>query len=269
MIWNLFDRLRIFNIVYKELTQKPLSGLKAVKIGLTIHLVQYEFQIGKIVAEQMISSDNKLQVIQTQSYGQFVQNYLMQLFKLAQNVKLFYSCKIGQYPTFDQQFIYTYETESTRENQINQFRIFKKYKSTISRISIVEAGKQFIQQDWLHNNRLENSLFIQITKFIESMHPGFEFVYRCMLNRKIRHQSVQNCLIHFNSCHFKNNNHYNRYIGLTTNSTKNNKWIQNNKKCFDSQNIVKQPLWFEENIQINREQDYYYCKFNIFILEES
>lgn len=32
----------------------------AVKIALTIHLVLYEFQIGEIVAEEMISGDNKL-----------------------------------------------------------------------------------------------------------------------------------------------------------------------------------------------------------------
>ncbi|CAD8100288.1 unnamed protein product [Paramecium sonneborni] len=267
---------------FRELSQKALNGIMAVKIALTIHLVLYEFQIGEIVAEEMISGDNKLQVIETQSHGQFVQNYLMYLFKLAQNLKLFYSCKIGQYPIFDQEVTYTNYTESTRENQINQFKIFKKQQN------FKDTNLQYreYQQKKLESHLQNKTGYITIDQKILYLFKLQNLLNQCLqiLNLcigvcQIEKQDVKNIYVEI-SCVLWNDAMVMykfatseicklldsfRFLPLqqlqslqqvywaTTNSTKSIKWIYNNRKYFDSQNIVKQPFWFEENNQLTRE----------------
>ncbi|CAD8082758.1 unnamed protein product [Paramecium primaurelia] len=267
---------------FQELSQKPLSGLMAVKISLTIHLVLYEFQIGEIVAEEMISRDYKLQVIETQSHGQFVQNYLMYLFKLAQNLKLFYSCKIGQYPIFDQEVTYTNYSESTRENQINQFKMFKKQQN------FKDTNLQYreYQQKKLETHLQNKTGYITIDqkilylfKLLNLLNQCIQILNLCIGVCQIEQQDIKNIYIEI-SCVLWNDTMVMykfatleickildsfRFLPLqqlqslqqvywaTTNSTKSIKWIYNNRKYFDSQNIVKQPYWFEENNQIIRD----------------
>ncbi|CAD8177507.1 unnamed protein product [Paramecium octaurelia] len=244
MLWNVFEYLQQF---FKELSQKSLSGLMAVKVALTILLVLYEFQIGEIVAEEMISSNHKLQVIQTQSHGQIwlrMQNYFI-LAKLDNTKPLINRIYLGESNTLVQNL-----QEATK---------LQSYKSTISRISIEEARKSFIQQNCIQILNLcigvcqiekqdIKNIYVEISCVLWNDAMLQKYVYN-----NINESQMCKMLDSFRFLPLQQLQSLQQVYWATTNSTKSIKWIYNNRKYFDNQNIVKQPSWFEENIQINRE----------------
>ncbi|CAD8119195.1 unnamed protein product [Paramecium sonneborni] len=268
---------------FKAITNKQLNGFIAIKINLTIHLILYEFQIGDFVAEEMIKEGSTLQVQQNQQFSIFIQNYLMYLFKLAQNLKLFYACKIGQYPIFDQDQTFIQCSENTRDQQYQQFQILKKnnnfrdtnlqyrnYQQKKLELHLQQqTGFITIEQKIVYLFKLHNllnqciqilNLCINMLKQLDNQQSKNIFIEiscvlwnDCMIMYKFSTQELCKLLDSFRFMTLPNLLSIQQIYQVTINSSTQIKQIYNNRRYFDSQNIVKQPFWFEENKKITQE----------------
>ncbi|CAK59670.1 unnamed protein product (macronuclear) [Paramecium tetraurelia] len=268
---------------FRVITNKHLEGFIAIKIILTIHLILYEFQLGDSIAEQMIKEGSALHVQQNQEFSLFVQNYLMYLLKLAQNLKLFYACKIGQYPIFDQDQISTDGQGSTRDQQYQQFKIPKRnsnfrgtqlqYRDYQQRKLELNKQKQMgsitIEQKILYLFKLHNllnqciqvlDLCINSLKQIENKDSKNIFIETscvlwndCMVMYKFSTQEICQLIDSFRTLPPQLLLQIQQIYLVTINSSTQLKQLYNNRNYFDSQNIIKQPYWFEENKNLSQE----------------
>ncbi|CAD8077294.1 unnamed protein product [Paramecium primaurelia] len=268
---------------FKAITTKPLAGYIATKITLTIHLILYEFQIGETIAEEMIREGSTIHVLQNQQFSNFVINYLMYLMKLAQNLKLFYACKIGQYPIFDQDSTFTQYSESTREQQFQQFNLFKKnnnFRDTNlqyrnyqqkklelhmqSQTGCITMEQKILYLFKLHNllNSCVQILNLCINSLMQLDKQDSKNIFieiscvlwnDCMVMYKFSTQELCKLLDCFRYMPLQQLLSVQQIYWATISSSTQIKWIYQNRKYFDSQNIVKQPFWFEENKQLSTE----------------
>ncbi|CAK63106.1 unnamed protein product (macronuclear) [Paramecium tetraurelia] len=268
---------------FKAITNKPMNGFIAIKITLTIHLILYEFQIGDSIADEMVKEGSSLRIQENQQFSNFVQNYLMYLLKLAQNLKLFYACKIGQYPIFDQDQTYTQCSENTRDQQFQQFQILKKnnnfrdtnlqyrnYQQKKLELHMQQqTGCITIEQKILYLFKLHNllnqciqilNICINTLKQLENQDCKNIFIEiscvlwnDCMVMYKFATQELCKLLDSFRFMPLQQLLSIQQIYWVTINSSTQIKYLYNNRKYFDQQNIVKQPFWFEENKKLSQE----------------
>ncbi|CAD8101803.1 unnamed protein product [Paramecium primaurelia] len=268
---------------FKVINNKNLDGFIGIKIILTIHLILYEFQIGDSIAEQMIKEGSVLHVQQNQQFSMFTQNYLMYLLKLAQNLKLFYACKIGQYPIFDQDLTQMQCQQNTRDQQFQQFQILNKnsnFRDTQLQYrnyqqKKLELNKQqstgsiTIEQKIIYLFKLHNllnqciqvlNICINTLKQLENQDSKNIFIELscvlwndCMLMYKFSSQELCKFLDSFRQLPSQQLLQIQQIYLVTINSSTQIKQLYQDRNYFDSQNIIKQPFWFEENKQLSQE----------------
>ncbi|KAM3140024.1 hypothetical protein pb186bvf_007824 [Paramecium bursaria] len=265
---------------FQIITNKPLSGQVSVKITLTLHLILYEFQIGETVSEEM--TKHQLHIAPNQQHSQFVQNYLMYLLKLAQSLKVFYACKIGQYPVLDQETNIT--SESTRDQQLQQFNLLRKTQSNFRETNLLYRNYQQKQLETQYKSTTGFITFEQKILYLFKLHnlltQNTQILNLCIgvLNSidKMDQKSIyieigcvlwNDAMVIYKFCTSELCKLLDSYKNLqlqqilsiqqiylaTLQATKSLKWVFTNRKSFDIQNIVKQPFWFEENHKLTKD----------------